>query len=193
MELSLSTASTPILLLDSVRRQLYFLQLVQLALADNLGSKFLNIFLGVILTTMQLLLKEMVKQTAMASWSARRWRWWKWASDSVWNLSLKALKQLESLLEKGIAKAGKVNCNFHQPPTVLLVFHIIYHIQHLLLATRWIIIMILLCVFMWCWTWVNYIKTMHPPMYRMLCVSHLSSSIYLVCLLLVATFSRTMH
>jgi hypothetical protein len=74
MELSLSTASTPILLLDSVRRQLYFLQLVQLALADNLGSKFLNIFLGVILTTMQLLLKEMVKQTAMASWSARRWR-----------------------------------------------------------------------------------------------------------------------
>jgi hypothetical protein len=74
MELYLSTASTRILLLDSMRRQLYFLQLVQLALADNLGSKFLNIFLGVILTTMQLLLKEMVKQTAMASWSAQRWR-----------------------------------------------------------------------------------------------------------------------
>jgi hypothetical protein len=61
---------SPTLLLDSVRCQLYFLQLVQLALADVLGCKFLKISLGVIFTTMQLLFKEMVKQTAMESCSA---------------------------------------------------------------------------------------------------------------------------
>jgi hypothetical protein len=61
---------SPTLLLYSVRCQLYFLQLVQLALADVLGCKFLKFSLGVIFTTMQLLLKEMVKQTAMTRWSA---------------------------------------------------------------------------------------------------------------------------